>query len=59
MSEDEQEEWFEIVQSRVQNGKNGFLSFDSFENSLDNLKNSNPEKNKLWQDLEAYVQTFL
>ena len=55
----EQEEWFEIVQSRVQNGENGFLSFDSFENSLDNLKNSNPEKNKLWQDLEAYAQTFL
>jgi exonuclease I len=59
LSEDEQEEWFEIVQSRVQNGENGFLSFDSFENSLDNLKNSNPEKSKLWQDLEAYVQTFL
>ena len=59
LSEDEQEEWFEIVQSRVQNGENGFLSFDSFENSLDNLKNSNPEKNKLWQDLEAYAQTFL
>ena len=59
LSEDEQEEWFEIVQSRVQNGENGFLSIDSFENSLDNLKNSNPEKSKLWQDLEAYVQTFL
>ena len=59
LSEDEQEEWFEIVQSRVQNGENGFLSFDSFENSLDNLKNSNPEKDKLWQDLEAYAQTFL
>jgi exodeoxyribonuclease-1 len=59
LSDDEQEEWFEIVQSRVQNGENGFLSFDSFENSLDNLKNSNPEKDKLWQDLEAYAQTFL
>ena len=59
LSEDEQEEWFEIVQSRVQNGENGFLSFDSFENSLYNLKNNNPEKDKLWQDLEAYAQTFL
>jgi len=34
-------------------------SFHCFENSLDNLKNSNPEKDKLWQDLEAYAQTFL
>ena len=59
LSKDEQEEWFEIVQSRVQNGENGFLSFDSFENSLDNLKTSKPEKNKLWQDLEVYAQTFL
>ena len=59
LSENEQEEWFEIVQSRVQNGANGFLKYDSFENSLDNLKNSNPKKNKLWQDLEAYAQTFL
>ena len=59
LSEDEQEEWFEIVQSRVQNGKNGFLSLDSFENSLNNLKTNKPEKNILWQDLEAYAQTFL
>ena len=59
LSENEQEEWFEIVQSRVQNGANGFLKYDSFENSLDNLKNSNPKKNKLWQDLDAYAQTFL
>ena len=59
LSENEQEEWFEIVQSRVQNGENGFLSFESFENSLDNLKTSKPEKNKLWQDLEVYAQTFL
>ncbi len=59
LNELEQEQWFEIVQSRVQNGENGFLSIESFERSLYNLKESSPEKNSLWKDLENYAQTFL
>jgi exodeoxyribonuclease-1 len=59
LNELEQEQWFEIVQSRVQNGENGFLSIDSFERSLYNLKESSPEKHSLWRDLESYSQTFL
>ena len=44
LNEYEQEEWFEIVQSRIQNGENGFLSIDSFERSLNNLKETHPNK---------------
>jgi len=55
----EQEEWFEIVQSRIQSGANGFLSIDSFERSLNNLKDSHPERNNLWQELEDYASSFL
>ncbi|MDC1318699.1 exodeoxyribonuclease I, partial [Candidatus Thioglobus sp.] len=59
LNEFEQEQWFEIVQSRVQDGENGFLSIDSFERSLFNLKEKSPEKQNLWRDLENYAQTFL
>jgi len=55
----EQEEWFEIVQSRIQNGENGFLSIDSFESSLNNLKESHPDRKKLWKDLEDYANSFI
>ena len=55
----EQDEWFEIVQSRIQNGENGFLSIESFEKSLNHLKESHPERKNLWKQLEDYVDSFL
>ena len=59
LNEYEQEEWFEIVQARIQNGENGFLSIDSFERSLNNLKETHPHKNQLWKDLEDYANSFI
>ncbi len=59
LNEYEQEEWFEIVQSRIQNGVNGFLSIDSFERSLNNLKETYPNRTKLWKDLEDYANSFI
>lgn len=59
LSDSEVEDWFEIVQSRVQDGENGYLSFDSFEQQLTQLKKDSPEKHFLWQQLETYAQTFL
>ena len=59
LTEDEQEDWFEIVQSRVQNGKNGYLSFEHFEKSLNKLKEVNPKKSHLWQELEEYANKLL
>ncbi len=55
----EQDEWFEIVQSRVQNGENGFLSIDSFEKSLNHLKESYPDRKNLWKQLEDYADSFI
>jgi exodeoxyribonuclease-1 len=55
----EQEQWFEIVQSRIQNGENGFLSIDSFERSLNHLKDISPDKKNLWKQLEDYANSFI
>jgi len=59
LSEDEQEDWFEIVQSRVQNGENGYLSFEHFEKSLNMLKEADPNRAHLWQELEEYANRLL
>ena len=59
LSDSEAEDWFEIVQSRVQDGENGYLSFDDFEQQLTQLSKEVPEKQILWKQLETYAQTFL
>ena len=59
LTEGEQEEWFEIVQSRVQNGENGYLSLDNFYKSLEKLKISSPVKSDIWTQLEEYAHSFL
>ncbi len=59
ITEGEQEEWFEIVQSRVQNGENGYLSLENFYKSLEKLKISAPSKSDIWTQLEEYAQSFL
>ena len=59
LNEFEQEQWFEIVQSRIQNGENGFLSIDSFERSLESLRESQPGRENLWKELEDYAQSFI
>ena len=59
LTEDEQEDWFEIVQSRVQSGENGYLSFEHFEKSLNRLKEVEPNREHLWQELEEYANRLL
>ena len=59
LTEDEQEDWFEIVQSRVQSGENGYLSFEHFEKSLNKLKKLNPHSSKLCHELEEYANRLL
>ncbi|MDC0239717.1 exodeoxyribonuclease I [Candidatus Thioglobus sp.] len=59
LTEDEQEDWFEIVQSRVQSGENGYLSFEQFEKSLNKLKEAHPDRSNLWQALEEYANRLL
>ena len=59
LTEDEQEVWFEIVQSRVQSGENGYLSFELFEKRLNRLKEADPNKSNLWQELEEYANRML
>jgi len=59
LTEIEQEKWFEIVQSRVQNGENGYLSIENFYKSLDKLKKSTPNESQMWMQLEKYASSFL
>ncbi len=59
LNEFEQEQWFEIVQARIQSGENGFLSIDSFERSLESLRESHPGRENLWKELEDYAQSFI
>jgi exodeoxyribonuclease-1 len=59
LTEEEQEDWFEIVQSRVQSGENGYLSFEKFEKSLNRLKEVEPHRLDLWQELEEYANKLL
>jgi len=59
LTESEQEEWFEIVQSRVQNGENGYLSLENFYKSLEKLKSTTPSKSNIWMQLEEYAHSFL
>ena len=59
LTADEQEDWFEIVQSRVQSGKNGYLSFEQFEKSLNKLKEVDPHRSELWNELEEYANRLL
>ena len=59
LTEDEQEDWFEIVQARVQSGENGYLSFELFEKSLNRLKEADPNRFNLWQELEEYANRML
>ena len=58
LTEDEQEDWFEIVQGRVQSGENGYLSIDGYLQRISNMRKLQPNKNDLWKALEAYGESF-
>ncbi|OIR24727.1 exodeoxyribonuclease I [Bathymodiolus thermophilus thioautotrophic gill symbiont] len=58
LTQDEQEDWFEIVQGRVQAGENGYLSIDEYSDSINTMRQTHPDKEKLWQQLEEYAKSF-
>jgi exodeoxyribonuclease-1 len=58
LTEDEQEDWFEVVQSRIQTGENGYLSMDEYSDSISAMRAAHPDKEKLWQQLEKYAESF-
>ncbi len=59
LSEAEQERWFEIVQGRVQSGENGYLSLESYAQSIAQMRHEHPQKMALWQQLSDYGDSFL
>jgi exodeoxyribonuclease-1 len=59
LTADEQEDWFETIQGRVQAGENGYLSIDEYSNAIDTMRKVHPNKEKLWKQLEEYAKSFL
>jgi len=59
LTSDEQEDWFEIVQGRIQSGDNGYLSSDEFYRRLSSIRKIQPEKESLWNELENYAESFV
>ncbi|SMN14354.1 Exodeoxyribonuclease I [uncultured Candidatus Thioglobus sp.] len=58
LTQDEQENWFETVQNRVQTGGNGYLSIDVYFEYINTMRQSHPQKEQLWQQLEQYGESF-
>ncbi|SMM99435.1 Exodeoxyribonuclease I [uncultured Candidatus Thioglobus sp.] len=58
LNEDEQENWFEIVQARIQTGTNGYLPIDEYFERINKMRESHPEKETLWRQLEKYGESF-
>ncbi len=58
LTEDEAENWFETVQGRVQAGENGYLSIDEYFERIQTMRKQHPNKEQLWQQLEAYGESF-
>jgi len=58
LSEDEAEDWFETVQGRVQAGENDYLAIDDYFQRINDLREKHPNKEKLWQQLEVYGESF-
>ncbi len=59
LSEAEAEDWFEIVQGRVQAGEDGYLSLDEYEEKIADMRDKYPEKSAIWQELQDYAESFL
>lgn len=58
LSKDEQESWFKIVQSRTQSGEQGYLNIENYLQSIQAMRAQHPKQEQLWQQLEAYVESF-
>ena len=59
LADDEIEDWFEVVQGRIQAGENGYQSIDNYYARIATMRKQFPEKELIWQDLENYAESFL
>lgn len=59
LTDKEHNEWFEVVQGRIQEGENGYLSITNFYKKLEKLRNNTSKTDAFWGQLEAYAESFL
>jgi exodeoxyribonuclease-1 len=58
LSEEESEQWFEVVQERLQNGVDGYLNFEQFFKTIAELEKDN--KNiKILNDLKSFAERLM
>ncbi|ABL02655.1 Exodeoxyribonuclease I subunit C [Candidatus Ruthia magnifica str. Cm (Calyptogena magnifica)] len=58
LTENEKEDWFEIVQGRIQTNQNGYITIDDYLQKINTMRTQHPHQEKLWQQLEAYSKLF-
>lgn len=54
----EQQDWAQIVKSRVQHGTHEYISLDNYFEEIKILQKQHPEKQKLWQELKDFGNSF-
>ncbi|HIE79084.1 MAG TPA: exodeoxyribonuclease I, partial [Candidatus Thioglobus sp.] len=59
LTDKEHNEWFEVVQGRIQEGENGYLSITNFYKKLEKLRNNTSKTDAFWGELEAYAESLL
>lgn len=59
LTADEQEDWFETVQNRIQIGADGYLNIQDYLQQITEMRKQHPDQKKLWQQLETYSESFL
>jgi exodeoxyribonuclease-1 len=58
LSEEDSEQWFEVVQERLQNGAGGYLNFEQFFKTIAELEKDN--KNiKILNDLKSFAERLM
>ena len=58
LNEAESETWFEVVQERLQDGKDGYLSFDQFFKTIAELEKE-PKNKKVLSDLKSFAEKLM
>lgn len=59
LNEQDSEQWFEIVQNRLQEGIDGYLSIENYQQKISILDQHYPDKKPLWQALIEYADTLV
>jgi exodeoxyribonuclease-1 len=55
----DQKYWDKVIQSRIKDGENGYMSLTKYNQQIKTMRDQHPEKENLWQALEEYAKSLL